>query len=115
VIHIFEANNFVTKALIGDDATSRNLTNFVSYYPYDVLHICSHAVKRVGFMSCRPTKAGQTPSIRPSSMKLVRRHCMTVVISDAELDSDLWRLFALCSPKLPLCNSPLRNLDVTRS
>jgi hypothetical protein len=49
VIRIFEANNFVTKALIGQDATSRNLTDYVGYYPYDVLHICSHGGETGGY------------------------------------------------------------------
>jgi hypothetical protein len=49
VIRIFEANNFVTKALVGDDATARNLTDFVGYYPYDVLHICSHGGETGGY------------------------------------------------------------------
>jgi hypothetical protein len=49
VIRIFVENNFVTKALIGGAATTRNLTDFVGYYPYDVLHICSHGGETGGY------------------------------------------------------------------
>jgi hypothetical protein len=49
IIRIFSNNNFVTKALVGDDATARNLSNFAGYYPYDVLHICSHGGETGGY------------------------------------------------------------------
>jgi hypothetical protein len=49
VIQIFAANNFVTKELVGEDATTRNLSGFASYYPYDVLHICSHGGETGGY------------------------------------------------------------------
>jgi hypothetical protein len=49
VIKIFAENNFVTKALVDEDATARNLSDFASYYPYDVLHICSHGGEAQGY------------------------------------------------------------------
>jgi hypothetical protein len=49
VIKLFAENNFVTKALVDDDATARNLSDFASYYPYDVLHICSHGGETGGY------------------------------------------------------------------
>lgn len=49
VIKIFAENNFVTKALVDDEATARNLSDFASYYPYDVLHICSHGGETGGY------------------------------------------------------------------
>jgi len=49
VIKIFAENNFVPKALVDDDATARNLSDFASYYPYDVLHICSHGGEMGGY------------------------------------------------------------------
>jgi hypothetical protein len=52
VIQIFAANNFVTKELVGEDATTRNLSDFASYYPYDVLHktFCKNTrnINRIG-------------------------------------------------------------------
>ena len=49
VIKIFAENNFVTKALVDEEATARNLSDFASYYPYDVLHICSHGGEIGGY------------------------------------------------------------------
>jgi hypothetical protein len=49
VIKIFAENNFIPKALVDDDATARNLSDFASYYPYDVLHICSHGGEMGGY------------------------------------------------------------------
>ena len=49
VIKIFAENNFVTKALVDEEATARNLSDFASYYPYDVLHICSHGGEAGGY------------------------------------------------------------------
>jgi hypothetical protein len=37
------------------------------------------------------------------------------IVRSAMRRVDLWRLFALYSPTIPLCSSPIRNLDVTRS
>ena len=42
-------NNFVVTALIGPGATNKNLTNFGSYLPYDLLHICSHGGETDGY------------------------------------------------------------------
>lgn len=36
-------------ALVGRDATNRNLSNFGSYLPYDLLHICSHGGEKDGY------------------------------------------------------------------
>ncbi len=49
VIKIFGNNRFVTKALVDEEATARNLSDFASYYPYDVLHICSHGGETGGY------------------------------------------------------------------
>jgi hypothetical protein len=49
VIKIFAENNFVTQALVDEEATARNLSDFASYYPYDVLHICSHGGETGGY------------------------------------------------------------------
>ena len=49
VIKIFAENNFVTKALVDEEATARNLSDFAGYYPDDVLHICSHGGETGGY------------------------------------------------------------------
>jgi hypothetical protein len=37
-----ERNSLVVKSLMREEASVRNLDNFGSHYPYDLLHICSH-------------------------------------------------------------------------
>lgn len=42
-------SNFVTTGLIGRGATNENLSNYGSYLPYDLLHICSHGGETNGY------------------------------------------------------------------
>jgi hypothetical protein len=49
VVRIFAENKFLTKELMGADATAQNLADFAGYYPYDVLHICSHGGETGGY------------------------------------------------------------------
>ncbi|MFA5030367.1 MAG: hypothetical protein WC495_02145 [Patescibacteria group bacterium] len=45
---LFENNNFLVKAITGDDATIQNFDNYSGYFPYDILHICSHGGETEG-------------------------------------------------------------------
>lgn len=49
VIQHFENNNNVVRQLINRWATSGNLDTYASYYPYDILHICSHGGETGGY------------------------------------------------------------------
>ncbi len=42
VIKLLTEANYSIKQLIGTDATAVNFEDYVSHYPYDLLHICSH-------------------------------------------------------------------------
>jgi hypothetical protein len=43
------SNNFETTVLLGENATNENLTEYGSYLPYDILHICSHGGETDGY------------------------------------------------------------------
>ena len=49
-----DENDFVITALIGRQATNRNLSNFGSHLPYDLLHICSHGGETDGYFVKQP-------------------------------------------------------------
>jgi hypothetical protein len=42
-------NNFLDTSLIGKRATNNNLNYFGAYFPYDILHICSHGGETDGY------------------------------------------------------------------
>ena len=56
VIKILSESNFITKALVEDDATVRNLSDYAGYYPYDLLHICSHGGETEGYFAIQDFK-----------------------------------------------------------
>jgi hypothetical protein len=45
----FEKNHYYLRALIGEDATVLNFDFHSQYFPYDVLHICSHGGEVEGY------------------------------------------------------------------
>ena len=49
-----DENDFVITALIGRQATNRNLSNFGAHLPYDLLHICSHGGETDGYFVKQP-------------------------------------------------------------
>ncbi len=53
---IFERHAFRTKMLLGKEANVKNLSNFGSSYPYDLLHICSHGGQTNGYFTIRSFK-----------------------------------------------------------
>ena len=62
VVRMFSENNFIPKGLVGEDATARNLTNYAGYYPYDLLHICSHGGETKGYFVLQEFKDRQGAS-----------------------------------------------------
>ena len=44
-----EDNNFTVKALLGNEATVENLSNYGAFFPFDVLHICAHGGETDGY------------------------------------------------------------------
>lgn len=45
--------NFTVKLLLGSDATVQGLSNYGSFYPFDVLHICAHGGETDGYFVTR--------------------------------------------------------------
>lgn len=50
---LFHGAGYDTKPLLGSEATVKNLSDFGSYYPYDVLHICSHGGETEGYFATK--------------------------------------------------------------
>ena len=46
---LLDANNFTVTSLVGKKATVKQLTNFGSHFPYDLMHICAHGGETDGY------------------------------------------------------------------
>ena len=46
---ILDNSNYTVKLLLGRDATVEQLTNYGSYFPFDVMHICAHGGETDGY------------------------------------------------------------------
>ncbi len=46
---LFDANNYTVTSLVGKKATVKQLTNYGSHFPYDVMHICAHGGETDGY------------------------------------------------------------------
>ena len=46
---LLEANNYTVTRLLGKKATVKQLTNYGSHFPYDVMHICAHGGEIDGY------------------------------------------------------------------
>ena len=46
---LLEANNYTVTRLLGKKATVKQLTNYGSHFPYDVMHICAHGGEVDGY------------------------------------------------------------------
>lgn len=49
VVNMLENHRYAVKALMGPRATVKALSNHAQYYPYDIMHICSHGGETNGY------------------------------------------------------------------
>ena len=49
VVQSLDRNNYLVAPLLGREATVKALSNYGGYYPFDVLHICSHGGETDGY------------------------------------------------------------------
>ena len=49
VCRILDDDRYVVTRLLGKSATVKNLTNYGSYFPYDIMHICAHGGETDGY------------------------------------------------------------------
>ncbi len=46
---LLDNNNYIVKLLLGKDATVKQLENYGSHFPFDVMHICAHGGETDGY------------------------------------------------------------------
>lgn len=51
VSKLLDANNYIVTGLVGRRATVKQLTNFGSHFPYDLMHICAHGGEIDGYFA----------------------------------------------------------------
>lgn len=48
---LLDANNYTVTSLVGKEATVKQLTNYGSHFPYDLMHICAHGGETDGYFA----------------------------------------------------------------
>lgn len=48
---LLDANNYTVTSLVGKKATVKQLTNYGSHFPYDLMHICAHGGETDGYFA----------------------------------------------------------------
>jgi hypothetical protein len=48
---LLDANNYTVTSLVGRKATVKQLTNYGSHFPYDLMHICAHGGETDGYFA----------------------------------------------------------------
>ena len=51
VSKLLDANNYSVTSLVGKKATVKQLTNYGSHFPYDLMHICAHGGETDGYFA----------------------------------------------------------------
>jgi hypothetical protein len=49
ISRLLEANNYMVTSLVGKKATVKQLANYGSHFPYDLMHICAHGGETDGY------------------------------------------------------------------
>ena len=92
---LLDANNYAVTSLVGKKATVKQLTNYGSHFPYDLMHICAHGGETDGYFTVQEftDRNGESHKLEfyeivgfsPTEGDMVRVH--RKLISRASMDS----------------------------
>jgi CHAT domain-containing protein len=51
ISNLLDAHNYTVTSLVGKNATVKQLTNYGSHFPYDLMHICAHGGETDGYFA----------------------------------------------------------------